>query len=160
MNVVDVVILAALALAILTGLRHGLLVELALILGAVIALAVARPAYAPVRDALVSIGVSKGAWLTTLSYLIVYLVVWVAIVDLARLGRRGMRLLFLGWADRLGGAVLGFLQGLIVVELLLYFGKRVPNHDLRRLIKQSQLAPTFLNLIPHLQRLFPHVPGH
>lgn len=159
MNAVDIAILGIVLLAALKGFRQGFVVEVALILGAVAALAIAKTEYVPVRSALETIA-SKSPWLTVISYLGVFVVVWSIIVAVARLVRRLMRLLLLGLLDRLAGAVLGAIEGVIVVELLLYLGKRVPSQDLRRLIKQSQLAPNFINLVPYLHNLFPHVPTH
>ena len=156
MNAIDVVIVAVLALAVLTGFRQGFILEVAFVAGAFVALAAARAGYPIVRPILESFA-AKSAWLTAISYLIVFAVVWGAVLAAARVVRRGVRLLFLGWADRLAGAVLGLVQGAIVVELLLYLGQRVPSRDLHRVIKESQLAPTFLNLVPYLHRLFPHV---
>lgn len=159
MNGVDVVILVLLAIALLTGFRQGFVVELALIAGVFIALAVAKVGYTTVRTLLETVA-PKGAWLTTISYLLVFVVVWGAVVGIARGIRRGMRMLLLGGADRLAGALLGLIQGAIVVELLLYFGKRVPNHDLHRLIAQSKLAPKFTEIVPYVHQWFPHVPAH
>lgn len=157
MNATDVVILATLILATLGGLRQGFILEVAFTLGSFIALWAAKHAYPTVRHLLETVA-AKSPWLTVLAYLFVFLLVWAAVVTLARLTRRGARLLFLGWVDRFGGAIIGLLQGAIVVELLLYLAKRVPNHDLHMMIKHSQLAPTFVHAVPYITRLFPQVP--
>lgn len=168
MNVVDVGILVLLLLGAFAGFRQGFIVEAATIVGVVVALAVARLGYPAVRQ-LLQLSAPKSPWLTVIAYLIIFVVIWGVFVALARGVRRVARLLFLGTPDRLAGLVLGLLQAAIVVELLLYLSRRIPNHDLQlyfgqqvpnfhlhRLIAQSRLAPTFLQVVPYVDRLFPH----
>jgi membrane protein required for colicin V production len=155
-NVVDFIILVVLALAMLGGFSQGFIVEIATIAGAVIALAIAKLEYGVVRNLLEQV-VGHSRWVTAISYLVVFLVVWGAIIAIARVIRRIARLFLLGFADRLGGAVIGLLQGALVVELLLYLGNRVPSAELHRLIHHSRLAPSFLHIVPYIDKLFPHV---
>lgn len=157
MNWVDLGILAVLLLGALTGLRQGFIVEVAGILGAILAFAVARAEYRPVRSALSSV-LPHTSWLTTISYLIVFLVVWGAILIGARMIRMGIRMLMLGMVDRLGGAIVGVLQSALILELLLYIGKHGPSATVRSAVKQSSLAPTFLSLVPVIHHLFPNLP--
>ena len=156
MNAVDIVIIVVLFLGAFSGFRRGFLVEIAAILGVVVALAVAKVGYPVVRALIVTVA-AKSAWVTVISYLIVFLAVWGAVITAARLGRRVMRTLLLGGPDRIGGAVIGLLQATLVVELLLYLGKRVPNHTITHAINHSRLGPTFVGILPYIQRLFPHV---
>jgi membrane protein required for colicin V production len=159
LNVVDVIIILGLVAGFITGFRRGFIMEVALILGAVVALAVAKLAYPDVRHQLSHVA-AKSPWLSTISYLGVFLIGWAAIMILARVARRTARLLMLGTFDRLGGAVVGVLQSAILLELLLYLGKRVPNHTLHHAITHSMLGPAFLRIVPVVDRLFPHVPYH
>lgn len=157
MTAIDVVIVVLLVAATFGGFRQGFIVEAAGILGAIAALAIARLEYPDVRNVLANIA-GGSSWLTVISYLLVFVIVWGAILLVARRIRSVIRLLRLGLPDRVGGAVIGFLQGALVIELLLYLGKRGPNQSLRHAITHSTLGPTFLNLLPYLHRLFPHVP--
>ena len=158
LNGIDIVILVVLAGNLVAGLSRGFIVEVATILGALVALAVAKAEYVPVRRLLAQVA-PHSSWLTVIAYLAVFLVVWGLIIALARVGRRLARLFLMGGFDRLGGAIIGLLQGAILVELLLYLGKRVPNNSLHRSIAHATLAPTFLHLVPFITRLFPHVTG-
>jgi membrane protein required for colicin V production len=156
MTAVDLVIVLLLAGATFGGLRQGFIVQIAAILGALIAFAVARAEYTDVRRVLAQIA-PHSIWLTVIAYLIVFLAVWGAIILVARRIRGFMRTLRLGLLDRLGGAVVGFLQGVLVVELLLYLGERVPNHAMQHAVKHALLTPVFLHAIPSLHRLFPTI---
>lgn len=158
MNWVDLLIILVLVLGALKGLRQGFVVEVATILGFVLALIVARLGYTYVRP-LVSF-LPTPQWRTAIAYLIVVAIV-VAVVNAgARVARFGLRALFLGLLDRLAGALVGLLESALVVELLLYLARRLPNHNIRSGISHSRLAPSFVQVIPLIHRLFPHVPHY
>lgn len=158
MNWVDFGVVILLALSAFAGWRRGFIFEVALILGSLVAFAVARQEYTDVRRILSQFAGSS-SWLTVISYLLVFLIVWGAIIFLARRARNLVRLAGLGLVDRLGGAAIGFLQGLLVIELLLYLGERVPAATLRHDVKHAAFTPTLLQLIPVLHNWFPHVGG-
>ncbi|HEX6507762.1 MAG TPA: hypothetical protein VF221_09040, partial [Chloroflexota bacterium] len=61
--------------------------------------------------------------------------------------------------DRLGGAIIGVIQGLIVVELLVYLARHVPNAGMRHLTSHSALATAFLHVAPSFNHVFPHIPS-
>jgi len=157
MNSVDIGIVVILILSLLGGLWRGFILQVASILGALAAFGIARLEYQDVSRSLQHI-MPHSSWLPIVSYLAVFLVVWIAIILIARRIRSMAHLLFLAWADRLGGAVIGVVQGLLLVELLLYLGRRSPATELKHLINQAVLTPTFVQLFPYLHRLFPHLP--
>lgn len=157
MTGVDLLIVAILAAGIVFGFRQGFVVETANILGAVVALAVARAEFGTVRVVLLR-AVPTSPWVTVLSYLLIFLVVWSIIILLARRIRFFVRLLMLGMVDRIGGAVIGLLQSVIVIEVLIYLAQRVNNHALTSAVKHAHLTPLFLNALPYVNHLFPKIP--
>lgn len=157
MNSVDIGILVILGVGALTGLLQGFIVEIAGIFGAILAFALARTEYRPVRHVLAGFA-PHSPWLTVVSYLIVFMVVWGAILFGARLLRRAARLMMLGPVDRAGGALIGLLQSALILGLLLYIAKHGPNHSLKSAVKHSTLAPGFLALAPAVHHLFPTIP--
>jgi membrane protein required for colicin V production len=156
-NAVDILILVVLAFTTFAGFRQGFILEVAGIFGAVAALGVARLEYVDVRTILEQFA-ARSPWLTIVAYLVVFLAVWGAIIIVARKIRLLVRLMMLGWLDRLGGAVIGLAQGALLVALLLYFARRVPPTGIRHLANHSGLAPIFLSVMPLLGHVFPHVP--
>lgn len=136
----------------------GFIVEVAGIVGAIVALAIARAEYRPVQQVLATV-ITGSPWLTVISYLVVFLAVWALVWIAARLLRRAARSLLLGPFDRLGGAIIGVLQSVVLIELLLYLGKRVPNVTVHDAIRRSTMAPLFLRVVPYIHHLFPAVPG-
>ena len=157
MNALDLVMLAVLAFTTFAGFRQGFILEIAGIFGAVAALGIARLEYSDVRTILEQFA-ARSPWLTIVAYLLVFLVVWGAIIIVARKIRLLVRLMMLGWLDRLGGAVIGLVQGALLVALLFYFARRVPQTGIRHLANHSGLAPIFLSFMPLLGHVFPHVP--
>jgi membrane protein required for colicin V production len=155
-NVVDLIILVVLISATFGGYVQGFIVQVATILGVLAGLTVAHLEYLDVRRLLAQVAPGS-RWLTVIAYLIVFFIVWAAIILLARRLRRIARMVALGWMDRIGGAIIGFLQGILLVELLISLGQRAPGSDLHRAIHQSALAPTFEHALPYLSGLFPHV---
>lgn len=156
MNVIDILIIFVLLLAALGGFRQGFIVEVAGIVGALVAFTIAHQEYADVRSFLAHFA-PHSSWLTVISYLAVFLIVWAAIILVARRIRWAIRALRLGLLDRLAGSIIGLLQGALLVELLLYLAERVPVGQLRQSVTHSTLAPTFLHFVPYLHRLFPHI---
>jgi membrane protein required for colicin V production len=156
-TVVDLVIIAVLILATVGGFLRGFIMMVAGTVGAIVALAIAKLEYGDVRQMLAGIA-GHSPWLTVIAYLLVAVVVWTAIILVARKVRFVARLLFLGWLDRLGGAVFGFLQALILIELLLYFGRNLHNQALHHAVKHSLLGPAFAQAFPYISHWFPHIP--
>jgi membrane protein required for colicin V production len=157
MNAVDLLIIAILISAVVVGFLEGLIVEVAAIVGSLLALAVAQREYLNFRSLLVHV-VPGSRWVSAVAYLAIFCVVWAAVIFVARRVRGVVHMLMLGPLDRLGGVVIGFLQGLILVELVIALGLRVTNKDLHRAIHTSALGPTFQTVIPWVDKLFPHLP--
>jgi membrane protein required for colicin V production len=68
---------------------------------------------------------------------------------------RTASLLMLGWADKAGGAVFGFIKGLLIVQVLLIIFAAYPSLGLDDAIANSELAPYFLDDVDFLLRLLP-----
>jgi membrane protein required for colicin V production len=156
MNAVDLVVIVLLVIGVAVGFRAGFVVEVAVILGAVVALAVAFVEYSTIRAILTQF-VHTSQWVTVISYLLVFVIIWGVIIWVARKVRTVVRFLLLGFFDRLGGAVIGLLQGAILGELFLYLALHVPNHALHHAVRHSRLGPSFLHVVPYLDHLFPHI---
>ncbi|MGH2447933.1 MAG: CvpA family protein [Chloroflexota bacterium] len=156
MNWVDIAIVVLLALDVLYGLHRGFILEVATIIGVLAALAVAKADYSVVRNLLDPLVHGHPHWLTVVSYLIVFVVVWAAILVVAGRIRSLIHLLFLGWLDRLAGGFVGLIQGLILVVVLLGLAKHYPNHTLRHALHHSQLASSLGRAGPYVDHLLPH----
>lgn len=157
----DALIALILLGGVFLGMRAGLMLEIAIVAGAVIALSVARLEYALALHVFSTLlqgtPLHRSGWLTALSYLVVFAVVWSVVTLVASRVRFFARLPVLGCLDRIGGGLLGFMGALVVTETLLYLGGRVPDASLRAAVAQSHLAGPFLNLLPYVDRFFPRI---
>ena len=70
--------------------------------------------------------------------------------------RRFAALLLLGPFDHLGGALFGFLKGVLIVEVVLILVTAFPvAASLQQAINDSVLAPVFLDGLPVMLKLLP-----
>jgi len=126
MNWIDVLIAAAIALGAIKGLRSGLIMELAGLLGLLIALAVPW-AYNGSFDApaarLLHTG-SANAHLIVMALL--GIASYLAVLFAARIFSAFARLPFIGFGNALGGAGFGAIKTVIAVWIMLYVGLFLP----------------------------------
>jgi len=80
-----------------------------------------------------------------ISFLILVGAVYLFGQIVALLLSRTASLLMLGWADHAGGAVFGFLKGLLVVQALLIVLAAYPSLGMEDAVAGSELAPYFVD---------------
>jgi membrane protein required for colicin V production len=156
-NSFDVVLLVLLAASTALGLRNGFVVEVAGIFGSVLAFGVARLEYGDVGAELQRF-LSRSPWMKIVAYFIVFFIMWTAVMIVARRMRSLLRLMMLGWLDRIGGAIIGFAQGVLVAVLVVYLASRSPGLGLRQLERHSALGHVLVSAAPVFTHLFPTVP--
>ena len=108
MNLFDIVLIVVLALVTFLGLRRGLISMVLPLVGLIIGVILAGQHYGTVGGWLPIENAEYAGWA---GYAIILVAVFIAAVILARILRRFVRLVFLGWIDRLGGAILGLVLG-------------------------------------------------
>ncbi len=143
MSPLDWAILVVLVLSVVSAFLHGLLVELFSVGGLIAGVAIAGLYYGQVSHYLTR-------WMpytearNAFAFLLVAIGIMIVAGLIARILRAGLRRAGLGGADRLAGAVFGFIRGSLLVTLgvmaLLAFFPQQP------WVRQSSLAPYFLDL--------------
>lgn len=108
MNWLDIVLIAVLALATFLGFRRGIIAMVFPIVGLIIGVVLAGHYYGTVGGWLPIDNQQHAGWA---GYAIIIVVVLIVSVILASVLRRFIRLVLLGWVDRLGGAILGLAVG-------------------------------------------------
>jgi membrane protein required for colicin V production len=116
MNWLDIVLIAVLALATFIGVWRGVISMVLPILGIIIGVILAGQHCGTVGGWLPIDNPEYAKWA---AYAIIIAAVFVVAVILASILRRFIKMAFLGWADRLGGGILGLaLGGLICAAIL------------------------------------------
>ena len=154
MNWLDIVIIVLITWFSLTSLMSGIVREALTLVGFVLGIYLAGQYY-PKGAEYLEAYVSDPNLANVLGFLGILLAVWIAVSLLALALRRVARLLFLGWADHLGGMVFGFLKGTVIIEGLLMLLAKFPILGLATTISQSKIATFALHYAPFLLTLFP-----
>jgi membrane protein required for colicin V production len=155
MNWIDIVIVLVIGSFTITAYMAGLIREVVTLVSAFLGIIVAGLFYQDLgNDVLVFIedDAANGA----VSFLVLLGAVYLAGQLVAVMLKTTASLLLLGWADRIGGALFGFLKGLIIVEVLLIVLVTYPLFGLDDDIDGSGLASLFLDAVPALLLLLPN----
>jgi membrane protein required for colicin V production len=144
MNWLDVVIVLVIAFFAVTAFRAGLIREVVTLFSVIVGVVVASIFYDDLAgDVLFFIDDEKTARLVSFLILLgaIYLVGQLVAIMLKQVAA----VLFLGWADRIGGGLFGLLKGLIIVEVLLIVFVTFPRLGLDGAIDGSAIASVFLD---------------
>ena len=150
MNVVDIIIIVALIIPLLIGLKVGLIKMAFSLVGLIVGVVLASNFYeslAGVLDFIPNEGIAN-----IVAFALILIVVMVIAAVLARVLRSFIKFVMLGWIDHLGGAVVGFVIGAILVSAVLatlvkYYGTGM--------ITESPLAAILLDKFPFVLGLLP-----
>jgi membrane protein required for colicin V production len=117
MNAFDIVVGVILVYGLIRGLFRGLVKEAASVIGALGGFLAAYSFYGIVAGYLSGV-VSSPAYRNLLAFLIIFCAVVVVVNVLAIVIKYLLKIVFLGWLDRLGGVVLGFVKGALIVAVI------------------------------------------
>lgn len=151
MNWLDIVILIALAIAVLVGLKFGLIKAVLLLAGIIVGVVLAGQYSGPLGERLTFIsspGVAKGV-----AFAIIMIAVLVVAAIVAGFLTWAARLVLLGWVNRLGGAILGLFLGAFFCGALLAMW--VHFVGTAEVITDSVIATVLLDRLPMVLALLP-----
>jgi len=152
MNWLDIVILVAIALAAVAGLRIGIIRAALSLVGLVIGVVLAGHYYFPFSR-LLSVVLQPNV-AKVVAFAIILIGVMVVAVVLTMLLKRAASAVKLGWADHLGGAVFGLVVGAIFCGAMLAIWVKFVG--LAGAIAESTLAPILLDRLPIVLALLPN----
>jgi len=150
MNWLDIIIIVALIVPVFTGLMQGLIKAALSLVGIIVGVVVASNYYENLAGVLGFISNEDVA--NIVAFIIILAVVFIIANMIAFFLRATIKALLLGWVDRVGGAVFGFVMGAIFISALLativkFFGEG--------LVTESALAGFLLNQFPVVLGLLP-----
>ena len=138
MNPFDIVVVIILGFCLIRGLFRGLIKELFSIIGVLSGFYAAYTYYMKVA-ALFSGWISNTSYLKIFSFLIIFFGIFFIISMIGVVIKYVLNIIFLGWTDRIFGAVFGVIKGMLIVSVLMIIFTAFLSKD--TLIKKSLLAP-------------------
>lgn len=151
LNWLDFAMLVVAAWFIFAGLTTGLIREVLGLAGLIVGLVAAKQYYAQIASYLPVTG-NEGK---IAAFVLIFLAVAGAAHLLSAALHRVVDTLFLGWLDHLGGAVFGFIKGVVVCQVALLVCTGFPALGLGPGVEASVLAPSVLKLLPQVLGLLP-----
>jgi len=139
MNTFDIIISAIFGYCLVRGLFRGLIKEVASIIG-VFSGFYAAYTYYPEIAGMMSDWISNPGYLNIASFLIIFCFIFIVISVMGILIKYLLNIVFLGWVDRLFGAVFGMIKAILIASVLLItFTSFLPRGG--SIIENSLLAP-------------------
>lgn len=153
MNPLDILIIVIVGFCLVRGIFRGLIKELSSIMG-VLGGFYGAYTYYPEVAKLLSRWISNEGYRNILSFMIIFLGVFLIIAILGIVIKYLMKIAFLGWVDRICGAGFGFIKGVLIVSVLvMVFTTFLPKKA--SIVKDSLLAPHVMVISENLAKIVP-----
>jgi len=147
LNLVDIIILVMLGVFLLKGVLRGLLKEVCSLLGLVCGGLLAFYLHLPLAQWLMELFHWPSKLCITLAFLTVFIGTLLLFGTLGYVLNRFLKLVLLGGLNRLAGGLFGFLQGVLLLALILFALAAAPVPDgVSRQLRASELSPPFVRL--------------
>ena len=120
MELLDIVILILIGVGVIQGLMKGFLKQLAIIIGLVAGLLIARALFGAVAEHLV---VTIGTPITIaqiLSFILIWILVPVLCIFVASILTKAMDAIKIGWINRLLGALFGAIKVMLLIGMVIH----------------------------------------
>ena len=150
MNWLDIILIIALVGSAFIGLRLGIIKAVLSLVGLIVGVVLAGNFYEPVSSWFGFISNDNAA--NTVAFILILVGVMLLAALLARLLKLAASITMLGWVDRIGGAVFGFLMGAILLSALLATWVKFLGTGL---VTESFLAGVLLDKFPLILALLP-----
>ena len=154
MNWLDIVVILLLVVLTTAAFRAGLIREVITLIAVILGIAVAGLLYERLAvDVFVFIDNENAS--EAVSFLMLFGAVYLMGQIGAYVLKTGAALVMLGPVDHIGGAVFGFVKGLLVVQVLLIVFAAYPTLGLDQAIDNSEIARWFVDDFSFLLKVLP-----
>ena len=153
MNGLDIFFVVVLGFFLFRGIYRGLILEMSSIAGLIAGFFASNRFYADVQPVVGRI-IPSMEWSQIIAYLGVFLTTMLVVAMLSLFLKNFLRMIMLGWLDRLGGGGLGFVKAALICGLtLLILTIFLPrNHEL---ITTSKISPYIHSMSQNLSGYLP-----
>ena len=172
--IIDIIVVIFLIMAIVKGIRRGLIIALFSVIAFIVGIAAAMKLSVVVADYLKdSVNVSA-QWLPVLSFAIVFIGVILLVRWVANMLERVIELALLGWVNKLGGVILYMIVYMLCLSVLFFFAQQLRIFSEETIAKSvtwgwiqpwgpwvidgvGKLVPVFKDMFTSLEDFFAHV---
>ncbi|MEE8471195.1 MAG: CvpA family protein [Dehalococcoidia bacterium] len=154
MNWLDVIVIIVLAIPALIGFNRGLIKTILPLGGIMLGIFLAGNFYDSVAD-LLSFWLESPSQAKIVGFIIIFVVVMAAVLVVASVLSSFMRLLLLGWVDKLGGLIFGLAIGGLVSGALLALITRFQFGGVEHVVQGSVMTAFFLDHFPFVLGFLP-----
>jgi membrane protein required for colicin V production len=139
MNLLDIIIAVIVVFCLIRGVFRGLVKEISSVIGVLVGF-YAGYTYYPLVTKYLKAWINPSAYLNIIAFLLLFGAVFILISIMGVIIKYLLNIAFLGWIDRVGGALFGASKGILIVSvLLLALTAFLPKGA--ALVKDSRLAP-------------------
>lgn len=123
--IIDIIFVVLLVLAIIKGFSRGLIVAVFSFVAFLVGMAAALKLSAVVAISLQEKANVTGSWLPVISFFLVFIAVVLAVRLGAKLLKKAVSMVLLGWVDTLGGIILYALLYLFIYSVILFYAANI-----------------------------------
>ena len=153
MNLLDIILALILGYCLVRGIFRGLIKELSSIVG-VLGGFYAAYTYYPQLAKYLARWVTDPGYLSIISFMLIFTVVFLVVGVAGVVIKYLMNIAFLGWTDRICGALFGSLKGLLITTVLLVvLTTFLPGNA--AILKQSWVARHMMQFSAYLVKVTP-----
>ncbi len=155
--IIDIAFLITMIVAIFKGYTKGFIVGIFSFFAFIIGLAAALKLSIVAAHYLESSSINS-KWLPALSFAIVFIIVVLLVNIGARIIKKAITLVMLGWVDKLGGIILYIIVYTIIFSVLMFFAEKTSLLKQDTILKSSvhdYVAPWGRVVINHLGKIIP-----
>ncbi len=119
--IIDIILFVLLAMAIFKGFSRGFIVAVFSFLAFIVGIAAALKLSATVASSLQQKANVSGSWLPAISFFLVFIAVVIVVRLGAKLLKKAVSLVLLGWADTIAGIILYALLYVFIYSVILFY---------------------------------------
>ena len=123
--IIDIIFVVLLVLAIIKGFSRGLIVAVFSFVAFLVGMAAALKLSAVVAISLQEKANVTGSWLPVISFFLVFIAVVLAVRLGAKLLKKAVSMVLLGWVDTIGGIILYALLYLFIYSVILFYAANI-----------------------------------
>lgn len=158
--IIDVIALLLLVIAIFKGSSRGLIVAVFSFLGFIIGLAAALKLSTAVAAYIGDNTTISQRWLPVIAFIVVFVIILLLVRLGARLVEKAIRIVMLGWLNKLGGIIFYILIYFFIFSIILFYAVQL--HIIKPEVTSASstykyiqpIAPKMMSIIGHILPFF------